>query len=155
MPKPRRHQPSKEELLDRLPRGLRPKLSAKQQHDLGMTHVQNLDAIASGQADLQLLMDYVEQVMTWVRVAQLLDTGAPEMMVQLEVATRLVERYGRTGRVGFDGPDYQLAKVGLVHMDQLASLVDEPNALAATVWARCETNAMVKLAVQYREKAAA
>ena len=155
MPKPRRHQPSKEELLDRLPRGLRPKLSAQQQHDLGMTHVQNLDAIASGQADLQLLMDYVEQVMTWVRVAQLLDTGVPEMMVQLEVATRLVERYGRTGRVGFDGPDYQLAKVGLVHMDQLASLVDEPNALAATVWARCETNAMVKLAMQYREKAAA
>ena len=116
------------------PRGLRPRLTREQLLDLGLAHVVNLDLIARGEAGEPMLWDYAGAVLTWSRVAVLLDRGVPEMTEQLGLAKRLVERYGRTGRVLFDGADYQLAKAGLDVMDQLAARVDRPTAIAAANW---------------------
>lgn len=140
-------------LLAKLPRALRPKLTAAQRRELGLYHVSNLDAIATGQAEPPMLWDYIGSVLTWVRVAQLLDAGVAEMAVQLDVVTRLIERFGRTNRVAFDGPDYQLAKQGVAHMDDLADIVDLVTAEQAAVWSEIQTQAMAD-AVE-KEKAAA
>lgn len=122
------------------PRGLRPRLSPDQVRDLGLAHVVNLDAIARGEADEAILWQWVGGILTWSRVAELLQAGAPEMHEQLDLATRVIGRYGRTGRVGFSGPDYQSARDGVQVMDSLAEIVDVPTALAAADWAERKVN---------------
>ena len=122
------------------PRGLRPKLHADQVTDLALAHLTNLDLISKGQADEAVLWQMVGGVFTWSRAADLLQVGVDEMRAQLELATRVVERYGRTGRVGFSGTEYQLAKLGVQVMDELAAMVDLPTAVAAANWGEEQVN---------------
>ena len=124
------------------PRGLRPKLARNQVIDLALAHLTNLDLISRGQAGETELWHMVAGVFTWSRVADLLGVGVDEMRAQLELVTRVVERYGRTGRVGFSGTEYQAAKLGVDVMDQLAELVDEPTAVAAAEWGEARVNAL-------------
>lgn len=133
---------SKTELIARLHRGPRPKLTHDQRLDLGLCHAVNLDVIARGEAQESMLWDWVGSVLTWSKAAEMLGLGVDEMVEQLALAERLVSRYGRTGRVAFDGPDYQLAKVGLEVMDQLAHQVDRPTAVAAADWSERRVNEM-------------
>lgn len=122
---------TKAELIARMPRGMRPTLDADQKRDLALAHIQNLDLIAKGQADEDVMWQWVGGVLTWSHVAQRLERGIPEMTEQLALATRTVTRYRRTGRVAFSGPDYQLAKLGVDVMDELARIVDRPTACEA------------------------
>jgi hypothetical protein len=124
------------------PRGLRPKLRRHDLVQVGLYAVENLDAIATGQAGVVLMWDYCEGVLTWWRVAELLRLGELEMQGQLEVAMRLIERYGSTGAVRFEGQDYQMAKIGLDIMDQLAAAVDTATAARAAVWCTLELAAL-------------
>lgn len=124
------------------PRGLRPKLAKDQLTDLALAHLINLDLISHGQADEEILWHMVEAVFLWSRVADMLERGQDEMRAQLELATRLVERFGRTGRVGFSGVEYQVAKRGVEVMDELASVVDKPTAVAAADWSEARVNAL-------------
>jgi hypothetical protein len=116
------------------PRGLRPRLTADQVCKLGVAHSLALKEIAEGNATEATLWEWVGGTLTWSRVAELLQAGAPEMRDQLDLAAQLVERYGRTGRVVFTGPEYQRAKDGVGVMDQLAEMVDLPTAAAAADW---------------------
>lgn len=124
------------------PRGLRPKLQADQLTDLAIAHLQTLDEIAKGRATEPTLWDMVGAVFTWSHVADRLDLGIDEMRAQLELATRLVERYGETGRIVFTGLEYQLAKRGIAVMDQLAEVVDRPTAIVAAEWSEARLNAL-------------
>lgn len=137
-----RRRPTRAELLARMPRAFRPKLAADQLRDLGLCHNENLGAIAEGTAEPSMIWDYVGGVLTWWKVSRLLEIGAPEMDLQLEVATRLVERFGRTNRVRFDGPDLQAARAGVMVMDQLAEIVDRPTAIVAADWSEAQVAAM-------------
>jgi hypothetical protein len=116
------------------PRGLRPKLQRGQLTDLAIAHLQNLDLIAKGQADGLVMQHLVEQTLTWSRVADLLGYRVEDMRAQMEMSTRVVERFGRTGRVGFSGVEYQVAKLGIEVMDDLAERVDQPTASQAADW---------------------
>lgn len=122
-------------LIARLPRGLRPKLARSQTLDLDIVHHTNLDLIARGAGTAELLWDFAGGVLTWSLVAHRLQRRRDEMGLQLALAFRLVNRYGRTGRVIFDGPDYQVAKAGVGTMQALAEAVDQPTASAAADWA--------------------
>ena len=145
-----KRRPTRAQLLARMPRAFRPKLARDQRLDLGLCHMQNLDAIATGTAERSMIWDYVGGVLTWYKVAQLLDVGLPEMTLQLEVATRLVERFGRTNRLLFDGPDLQLARLGVMAMDQLAEIVDRQTAITAADWSELEVNRIAAQADTYR-----
>jgi hypothetical protein len=142
-----RRVPSRAELLSKMPRGLRPMLKADQQRDLELLHLVNIDAIASGSAEPAILWDWVGGVLCWWRAAMLLQVGEPEMVDQLHVARRLVERFARTGRVLWTGPDYQAAKEGIVVMQQLAQACDKPTAMAAADWAEMEVSMIAAMAV--------
>lgn len=120
------------------PAGLRRMLTREQITDLAIAHLQNLDAVASGQATEDTLWDIVECTLLWSRVADRLGAGDEEMRAQLELCTRLVERFGRTGPVGFSGVEYQVAKLGIEVMDELARIVDQPTASAACDWAEAQ-----------------
>lgn len=101
---------------------------------LAIAHMQNLDLISRGTASQDEVWHLVEQALTWSRVAQLLGQGEPEMTEQVTVATQVVQRYQRTGRVGFSGLEYSAAKRGIDVMDELARLVDQPTASQAVAW---------------------
>ena len=150
----KRCRPTRDELLARMPRAFRPRLTRDQVNELGICHHENHDAIVSGSADWDVMWNYVGSVLTWWRVSRDLQAGLEEMDVQLQVATRLVERYGRHGVVRFDGPDLQLARLGVGYMDDLAELVDKPTAMAAAEWSEAEVNRLAAGA-QALEKAAA
>lgn len=122
------------------PRGLRPRLDGTQVRDLALAHIVNLDTIARGEADECVLWQMVGGVLTWSRTADLLGVGIEEMRTQLETATRVVERYGRTGRIGYSGTEYQAAKLGVQVMDDLAEIVDQHTALAAAEWSENRVN---------------
>lgn len=126
------------------PRGLRPKLTPDQLRDLGLAHMVNLDTLARGEADEATLWQWVGGCLTWSRVAELMQVGVEEMRQQLELVTAVVERYGRTGRAVFTGPEYQLAKQGVGYMDDLAAIVDRPTAIAAAEWSEARCNAWSK-----------
>jgi hypothetical protein len=125
------------------PRGLRPKLAPDQVSDLALAHLVNLDLIAHGQADETVLWQTVEGVLTWSRAADLTGAGQDEMQAQLQLCTQLLERYAETGRIGFTGAQYQLAKRGVEVMDQLAELVDKHTAVEAVVWSERQTERML------------
>ena len=122
--------------------GLRPKLQPDQVTDLALAHLTNLDLISKGHADEAELWQMVGGVLTWSKAAELLGQGIPEMQAQLELATRVVERYGRTGRIGFSGVEYQAAKLGVDVMDALASAVDKVTAVTAADWGEQQVNQM-------------
>lgn len=133
------------------PRGLRPKLRRQDLVQVGLYAVENLDAIATGEAGVSMMWDFCEGVLTWWKVAEMLQMGELEMAGQLEVATRLVERWARTGAVRFDGKDYQMAKIGLDLMDQLAAEVDISTATQAAGWCTLALNKLRADALAQRE----
>lgn len=123
-----------------VPRWLRPKLRADQVRDLSLAHHANLDAIARGVADSSVMWQWAGGCLTWSRVAELLQRGEAEMAQQLHLVEAVIARFRRTGRVGFSGTEYQLAKLGVQVMDALAELVDVPTAQQAADWSEAEIN---------------
>lgn len=123
------------------PKGLRPKLDRHTKLRINLCHIENLDAIANGQAGPDLLWDWAESALTWSRAAELASAGVPEMTRQLDLVTAVIERFGRTGRVGFSGTEYQLAKHGLQVMDALAAEIDTVIAGQAAVWSTTKVSA--------------
>ena len=136
MTRKRRHQATDPHAT--MPRWLRPKLTRDQLRDLSLAHYANLDAIARGEADASLMWQWAGGCFTWSRVAQLLQLGEPEMAEQLQLVAAVIERFERTGRVGFSGTEYQLAKIGAEIMDQLAESVDLCTAKVAAEWSEAE-----------------
>jgi hypothetical protein len=116
------------------PKGLRPKLDKATLTKVGLRHIENLDAIATGQCTPELLWEWTESALTWSRAAELTGIGLPEMTAQLELAAGVIERYGRTGRIAFTGPEYQLTKLGLEQMDELATKIDVVVGNQAALW---------------------
>jgi hypothetical protein len=113
------------------PRGMRHKLDRSMLTTIGIVHMENLDEVSTGRGTEQTLWDMVEAVLTWSNVAMALKVGVAEMKVQFELVNRVIDRYGRTGRVGFTGAEYQMAKLGVQVMDELAHAVDKATALEA------------------------
>jgi len=125
------------------PPGLRPRLRRDQLRDLALCHIQAMDSIARGDATSATLWQVAEAALAWSRAAELMHIGEAEMTAQLETALSLIERYQRTGRVAFSGPEYQAAKAGVAVMDELAEHTDRATALAACEWADRRVVAMM------------
>lgn len=124
------------------PRGLRPKLTADQVRDLGIVHITNLDLIAKGEATAEVLLQVMGGVLTWHRVAQIIGRGEAEMVEQLALFASVFDRFQQHGRVGFTGPEYQLAERGVETQDALAELVDQHTAVAAAAWSEAQVTAL-------------
>lgn len=117
-----------------------PPLSPDQIRDLGIVHHQNIDAIAKGEADEAILRDWVGGILTWSEAARLTGNGVPELDAQLALSNEVIERYKRTGRVGFTGTQLQLARDGAGYMDQLAEITPKHVAEQAADWCDKQLN---------------
>lgn len=126
------------------PRGLRKKLAPDQVRDLGFCHLSNVEAIAQGRATAEVLWHWAEGVLIWLRAAQLMSEGEPEMLEQHDVVTAVVARYSRTGKIVFTGPELQLAKKGTMVMDLIAERVDMPTALQASEWGKARMHELAR-----------
>jgi len=111
-----------------------PPLDRQQLFSLSMAHNANLDIISRGEADIDLLWQHMGGVLTWHYVAQALGMGEPEMAAQVDLCVSMLDRFQRTGRVGFSGPELETARDGVVVFDQLAAAVDQATALQAVLW---------------------
>lgn len=131
MPRPRL---TRDQLLQRAQRAFPVRMGRRDLVNVGIVHIDTLNDIATGRGTFASLRDWASNVLTWYRAAELMGVGVEEMTAQRECAARLVERYERTGRVAFDGPDYQLAKHGVEVMDELARQVPRAIALDAVAW---------------------
>jgi hypothetical protein len=121
-------------LVDNTPRWLRPRLSRDQVLDLKLLHIAILDDIHAGRATIHTLWELAAMAFTWSRVAELLGLGVEQIAPQLHLATRLIERFGTTGQVRFEGAEYDAARIGTIVMDLLAEQTDAATARAASVW---------------------
>ena len=136
------------------PPGMRPKLSRAQVLDLALAHMTNLDVIARGEADEEVLWQVFGGGLTWLRIAERLQAGVDDMREQIGLCERLAERFERTGRVAFSGPEYQLAKQHVEVMDALAQAVDQHVAAEAADWSEEQINRMARAARERRLQAA-
>lgn len=118
------------------PPGLRPKFGPNELRKLSLTHIACIDAIAHGQANEFNLSKWILAVYTWARVAEIIGTGIEEMRAQLKLVNTVSQRFLDVGRAGFTGPEYQLAKMGLGHMDDLAEISDRSVSDAANLWVK-------------------
>lgn len=153
---------NKADLVARLYPGLRPLLKPDQVRDLGLAHIANLDTLSRGEGTEEILWQWIGGALTWAYVASTLERRNPQryreagaaMRDQLDVATSVVERYGRTGRVGFSGLEYQRAKEACVWMDALAEVVDQATALRAAESSELRVNHMAQQCARREEQAA-
>jgi hypothetical protein len=125
-----------------IPRWCRPKLTKASLTDLGLAHHENVDTVAKGLGNEEILWQMVGGVLTWSYVAEVMQAGVPEMAEQKDLIIRLIDRYKDTGRVVFTGLEYQQAKDGAGFMDQLAEIVDAYTALQAAIWSEDRVNEM-------------
>lgn len=153
---------TKSELLARLHVGLRPKLTKSQVQDLGLAHIGNLDTIARGEPTEETLWQWIGGALTWCYVATALEKRnahvyrepAAAMRLQLAIGEAVVERYGRTGRIGFSGPEYLQAKEACEWMDALAEVVDQATASRAADWSEARINQWSQQCAQREGQAA-
>lgn len=131
-----------------VPKWCRPRLDRAKVAQISLAHISNVDAIVRGEGTVDLLWDIFEILLTWSDVAKRLGVGAPEIIAQIDLFQAVLDRYQRTGKVGFNGPEYQLAVKGTVHMDLLAEEVDQLTALKAAEWAELQ---VARLKVQTRQ----
>lgn len=101
---------------------------------LHVLHELLLDDLLQDRATEATLWELVAMAFTWSRTAELLGEGEPEIAPQLELATRLVERFGATGQVRLMGAEADVARRGTVVMDLLAQRTDPATATAASHW---------------------
>ena len=121
--------------IAKMPRWCRPKLEREKLQQIALMHIAHVDTVVRGEGTIDLLWDILEGILTWSQVAKTIDVGGPEIIAQIDLFQAVLDRYQRTGKVGFSGPEYQLAVTGTVHMEMLSQEVDQLTALRAAQWA--------------------
>lgn len=138
-----------------IPRWLRPKLTRDQRRATGLILYQKLADVHQGVATVDTLWDMVRDAFTWSRTAELLGAGHAEMLAYLELVTRLVERYGATGRVEFASQaEDELARLAAAWMEDLAEITDRDTAVAAAQWSEASVDALCAAQAEPQRQAA-
>ena len=131
-----RKQSSHRPIAIRPPPGLRPRLTRERLCELGLIHIGLVDSLVSGEADLNVLWEWMAGVLTWSRVAQACQMGEDEINVVATLAVTLAERYEQTGRIVLSDDEKDVVRDGSVVMDLLAQSVDLSTAEAVADWSR-------------------
>lgn len=123
-------------------RFFKPRLHPQQVLHLHILHELLLGDLLSGKATVDTVWEVAAMALTWSRTAELLGVGEPEIAPQLELATRLVERWAATGQVALVSAERDVARRGTVVMDLLAQQTDQATATAASHWSEGCLNVM-------------
>jgi hypothetical protein len=127
---------------EQLPKFWRPKLDEEQQFDCKMTHWNLFDCILIGTATRSVLWDWIETGFTYSQFMRLLsadgveftDEAAQAIADQINIYDAVIERYSKTGRVGFNGEQINIARAAAQVMDGLIEMDRHGIAVKAARW---------------------
>ena len=125
-----------------LPKFWRPKLSQSVRTTAQIVHWDLITRFTDGSAQVDDLWDWIETGFTYSQMARMLvEDGtefSPEAMTavaeQLEIYSAVIERFRRTGRVGFDAEQLRIARAAACVMDALIDMDRHGIAERAARW---------------------
>lgn len=128
---------------DELPKFWRPKLSTSQRLDAGIIHWDLVDRFCDGTATHVELWDWIETGFTYSHMLTLLAADGAEftpeavgaLAEQLDTYGAVIDRFRRTGRVGFDAEQLRIARAAANVMDALLEADRHGIAVRAGQWA--------------------
>lgn len=140
-----------------LPKFWRPAMPETAKLDAKLTHWDLVTRISTGTACTDDLWDWIETGFTYSQMMRLLvEDGTeftPEAMdaiaSQIVIYESVIDRYRRTGRIGFSGPELLTARAAACVMDGLIDMDRHGIAERAARWST-ETTRRVRLGA-YRE----
>ena len=140
-----------------LPKFWRPALTESVKLDAKLTHWDLVTRISTGTATTDDLWDWIETGLTYSQMMRLLaedgseftDEAMAAIAGQLDIYESVIDRYRRTGRVGFSGPELLTARAAACVMDGLIDMDRHGIAERAARWS-IETMRRVRLGA-YRE----
>lgn len=129
-------------ITHKVPPWLRPKLSTAQVAGLGMATIQNLDALRSGTASIEILLDWTGGSLTWSRIAECMAQRNPAaygeaalaIADQLKVCTTVINRFKESQLITVTQAEYLIAREAAKWVDALSELVDRTTAVEAANW---------------------
>ena len=121
---------AKRQYLGQLPKFWKPKIDADQRLDCKLTHWTLFDSMVTGQADRSTLWEWIETGFTYSQMMRLLtedgtdftDEAETALVAQLAIYEDVIARYRRTGRIGFTGPQINIARAAAHVMDGLIDM---------------------------------
>lgn len=133
---------AKRQYRGELPKFWQPKIDEQQQFDCKMTHWNLFDCILIGTATSSVLWDWVETGFTYGQFMRLLaadgveftDEAAQAIADQINIYDAVIDRYRKTGRVGFNGEQINIARAAAQVMDGLIELDRHGIAIKAARW---------------------
>lgn len=126
-----------------VPKWFRVKLAPAEQVRCKFAHINLIERFTNGSATKQDMLDWICNALTYARMVQLLADDGQELSAcdqqvfaeQVLVIDALVDRYRLHGRVGFSGPELEIARTAAGLMDQVIELDRHGIAAAAGAWA--------------------
>lgn len=133
-----------------LPKWFHPKLDADQIVSCKVAHWDLLDRFTSGRATEHDMWDMVHTGMTYSELMRLLEDDGTQFTEEakaaiaehLESFPSVIDRYNRTGRVGFSGEQLLAARAASELMEQLIEMDRFGFAVRATEWAKAKVDAL-------------
>lgn len=134
-----------------LPKWFRQKLTPEQETACKIAHWDLITRFTSGRATEHDIWDMVHTGLTYIELMRLLESDGTEFTEEakaaiaehLETFPGVIERYRRTGRVGFDGPQLLAARAAAELMEQLIEMDRFGFAVRATAWAKAKVDEML------------
>ncbi|HYF16325.1 MAG TPA: hypothetical protein VEA40_00550 [Ramlibacter sp.] len=113
-----------------LPKFFRPKVSEAQQRTARVIHWDLIDRFTNGTATREDLWDWMETGYTYSLMVNLLvqdgveltDEAVQAIAAQLDIYQAVADRFARSGRPGFTGPELAIARTAAEVMDGLITL---------------------------------
>ena len=120
---------AKRQHFAQLPKFWQPKLDTSQVLDAKVIHWDLIDRFTSGTANVGDLWDWIETGFTLSQMMYLLAEDGTEFTYEAVIA-----RYRTTGRVGFNGPQLNIARAAAHVMDGLIDMDRHGIAVRAARW---------------------
>lgn len=133
---------AKRHYAGQMPKFWLPKLDESQQFECKLTHWNLFDLIRLGQADSATLWDWMETGFTYSQFMRLMvadgveftEEATKNIAEQLSIYGDVIDRYRRTQRIGFDGPQINIARAACYVMDELIDMDRHGIAVKAARW---------------------
>lgn len=125
-----------------LPKFWRPRLTHEQVINAQIVHHDLLETMVSGSASGVVLFDWMETCATYLQMMRLLEKDGTEftdeakltILQALDDTASVAERFRRTKRVGFSGPELMHAREAASVMDELIAMDRNGIAEQAALW---------------------
>lgn len=133
-----------------LPKFWRPKMEATQQLDAKVTHWDLVSRFSDGTATQDDLWDWMETGFTYSQMMRLLvedgleltDEALNAIAEQLNIYESVIDRFKRTGRIGFSAQELLIARAAASVMDGLIEADRHGIAVRAALWSAGQMRAI-------------